>query len=138
MLKTELLEIIANGENSGVEFKHDDIRPEQLAKEIVALANFQGGRVILGVDDDGAISGVHRDNLEEWVMNIVHEKIHPLILPFYEKIRIDDHHTVAVITFPQGISKPYVVRERGEEKFIFAWVPPRDWQLVSSRCACLN
>ncbi len=29
MLKTELLEIIANGENSGVEFKRDDIRPEQ-------------------------------------------------------------------------------------------------------------
>ena len=26
MLKTELLEIIANGENSGVEFKRDDIR----------------------------------------------------------------------------------------------------------------
>lgn len=116
MLKTELLEIIANGENSGVEFKRDDIRSEQLAKEIVALVNFQGGRVILGVDDDGTISGVRRDNLEEWVMNIVHEKIHPLILPFFEKIRIDDKCTVAVISFPQGISKPYVVRERGEER----------------------
>jgi ATP-dependent DNA helicase RecG len=43
MLKSELLEIIANGEKSGVEFKRDDLRPEQLAKEIVALANFQGG-----------------------------------------------------------------------------------------------
>jgi len=40
MLKSELLEIIANGENSGVEFKRDDLRPEQLAKEIVALLNF--------------------------------------------------------------------------------------------------
>ena len=29
MLKTELLEIIANGENSGVEFKRDDIRAEE-------------------------------------------------------------------------------------------------------------
>lgn len=116
MLKTELLEIIANGENSGVEFKRDDVRPEQLAKEIVALANFQGGRVILGVEDDGSISGIQRDNLEEWVMNIVHEKIHPLILPYYERIGIDDKRTVAVITFPQGISKPYVVRERGSEK----------------------
>lgn len=26
MTKAELIEIIANGENSGVEFKHDDIR----------------------------------------------------------------------------------------------------------------
>lgn len=41
MLKTELLEIIINGENSGVEFKRDDVRPEQLAKEVVALANFK-------------------------------------------------------------------------------------------------
>ena len=58
MLKTELLEIIANGENSGVEFKRDDIRPEQLAKEVVAMVNFQGGKVILGVEDDGTVSGI--------------------------------------------------------------------------------
>lgn len=62
MLKSELLEIIANGESSGVEFKRDDIRPEQLAKEVVAMANFQGGCVLLGVEDDGTISGIHRQN----------------------------------------------------------------------------
>lgn len=116
MLKTELLELIANGENSGVEFKRDDIRSEQLAKEIVALVNFQGGRVLLGVEDDGTVSGIQRPNLEEWVMNIIQDKIHPMILPYYEQIKIDDSKTVAVITFPQGISKPYVVRDKGEEK----------------------
>lgn len=116
VLKTELLEIIANGENSGVEFKRDDIRPEQLAKEIVAMANFQGGRVILGVENDGTISGLQRDNLEEWVMNVMRDKIHPLVLPFYEEIKMDDNVFVAVITFPQGVSKPYVLRDRGEEK----------------------
>ena len=31
MLKAELMEMIANGENSGVEFKRHDLRPEQLA-----------------------------------------------------------------------------------------------------------
>ncbi|MFO1420129.1 MAG: ATP-binding protein [Candidatus Competibacteraceae bacterium] len=41
-------EMIANGENSGVEFKRDDIRLEQLAKEIVAFANVQGGRILFG------------------------------------------------------------------------------------------
>ncbi len=116
MLKTELLEIIANGENSGTEFKRDDIRPEQLAKEVVALANFQGGKVLLGVDDDGTISGIQRPELEEWVMNIVQDKIHPMILPFYEEVKIDPEHAVAVISFPQGISKPYVVRDRGKEE----------------------
>lgn len=116
MLKTELLEIIANGENSGVEFKRDDIRPEQLAKEIVALVNFQGGQIILGVEDDGIISGLNRPNVEEWVMNVVRDKIHPQILPFYEEIKIDEGISVAIITFPLGISKPYVLRDRGEEK----------------------
>ena len=116
MLKTELLELIANGENSGTEFKRDDIRPEQLAKEIVAMANFQGGRVMLGVEDDGTLSGIQRNNLEEWVMNVIQDKIHPLILPFYEEIKFEDNKTVAIITFPQGISKPYVVREGGAEK----------------------
>lgn len=116
MLRSELLEIIANGENSGMEFKRDDIRPEQLAKEIVAMANFQGGRVILGVEDDGTISGLQRENTEEWVMNVIAERIHPLILPFYEEIKINDDKVVAVITFPQGVSKPYVVREGGVEK----------------------
>ena len=43
MLRNELLEIIANRENSGIEFKRDDIRPDQLAKEVVAMANLQGG-----------------------------------------------------------------------------------------------
>ena len=41
MKKDELIEILQNGENSGIAFKLDDIRPAQLAKEIVALANFQ-------------------------------------------------------------------------------------------------
>ena len=116
MLKAELLQIIANGENSGVEFKRDNIRPEQLAKEIVALLNFQGGRVILGVEDDGKISGLKQKNSEEWVMNIIRDKIHPMTLPFYEEIKIDDNLFIAVITFPQGVSKPYVLRHKGEEK----------------------
>lgn len=116
MLKTELLEILANGESSGVEFKRDDIRPEQLAKEVVALVNFQGGRVMLGVEDDGSISGLQRENTEEWIMNVIAEKVHPFILPFYEQVKMDDGLIVAVLTFPQGTAKPYVLRHKGEEK----------------------
>ena len=116
MLKTELLEIVANGENSGVEFKRDDIRTEQLAKEVVAMANFQGGRVLLGVEDDGTISGIQRARLEEWVMDVFQSKIHPMILPFYEEVKLDDGKSVAVVSFPMGISKPYVVRDRNREE----------------------
>lgn len=115
MLKTELLELIANGENSGLEFKRDDIRPEQLAKEIAAMANFHGGMVLLGVEDDGSVSGLQRADAEEWVMHVIRDKIHPMLLPYYETVKVDGK-TVAVLSFPQGISKPYVVRDRGGEK----------------------
>ncbi|WP_457570724.1 RNA-binding domain-containing protein [Desulfovulcanus sp.] len=117
MNKTELLELITNGENSGVEFKRDDVRPEQLAKEIVALANFKGGKIILGVEDDGTITGIKRDNLEEWVMDTVFARyVHPMILPFYEEIQVDDERRVAVITITQGTAKPYVVRHNDREE----------------------
>ena len=64
MTRAELLELIANGESSGVEFKRDDLRPEQIAKEVVALANLRGGRILLGVEDDGTVAGVRRQGLE--------------------------------------------------------------------------
>ena len=50
---TELLEIVNNGESSGVEFKRDVLQNHDLAKELVAFSNLAGGMVLLGVDDDG-------------------------------------------------------------------------------------
>lgn len=115
MLKAELLEIIANGENSGVEFKRDDIRPEQLAKEAVAFANLQGGRILLGVEDNGEITGLRRDNAQEWVLNAFRDKVHPQIIPFYEEIQVGQGLTVGVVTLAQGFSKPYVLRHNNRE-----------------------
>ena len=116
MLKSELLEIITNGENSTVEFKRDDLRPEQLAKEVVAFANLQGGRVLFGVEDDGTITGIQRHNLETWVMDTVFGRyVHPMILPLYEEIEIDDGKRVAVVTVATGVAKPYVVRHNNRE-----------------------
>jgi ATP-dependent DNA helicase RecG len=114
MLRVELLEIIQNGESSGIEFKRDDIRAEALAKEIVALANFKGGRIILGVEDNGNISGIARPDLEEWVMNICANNVHPRLIPYYEEIEIGEHK-VAIISLDMGISKPYVVRHNNRE-----------------------
>src|SRR5690348_9465881 len=116
MLKSELLELVANGESSGVEFKRDDVRPEQLAKEIVALANFQGGRLLLGVEDDGSISGLTRTDTERWVMDTVFGRyVHPMILPFYEEVALEDGRRVAIITIQPGVTKPYVVRHNDRE-----------------------
>jgi ATP-dependent DNA helicase RecG len=115
MLKTELLEIIANGENSGVEFKRDDLRPETLAREVVAMANLRGGMVLLGVEDDGTISGIQREDLETWVMNALFAHVHPMLLPFYEVVALDDGKRVAVVSVTMGTSKPYVLRHNNRE-----------------------
>jgi len=86
-----------------------------LAKEIVVLTNFQGGRVILGVEDDGVISGLKRDNAQEWVLNVFRDKIFPQIIPFYEEIKIDNQLRVAVITVASGVSKPYTLKHNNRE-----------------------
>jgi len=116
MNNKELLDIISNGENYNLEFKRDNLRPEQLAKEIVAFANFQGGRILLGVEDDGNISGIQRENLQDWLMDTVFGRfIHPQIIPFYEDIIMDDGKKVAVVTVAMGTTKPYVVKHNDRE-----------------------
>jgi len=106
MTSQELLEIIANGENSNVEFKRENIRPEHLAEEIVALANFEGGLILIGVGDDGSIEGIQRADMEQWLMNICSHNVNPAIIPSYQKVRINGK-MVAVLKIPKGAHKPY-------------------------------
>jgi len=116
MKKNDIMILIAGGENSGVEFKLDDIRPEQLAKEVVAIANLKGGYILLGVTDDKTITGITRNNLSEWVADTVFGRyIHPVILPYYEEVVMDSGKRVAVISIGQEVLKPYVVRANDRE-----------------------
>ncbi|MGF6787730.1 ATP-binding protein [Paraburkholderia sp. 35.1] len=103
MTHTELLEIIRNGESSGVEFKRDDIQNHDLAKELVAFSNLEGGIVLLGVEDDGSISGITRQRLEEWVMTACRDKIRPGLIPFYEQIKdVEPGKDVAIVRVSRG------------------------------------
>lgn len=100
---TELLEIINNGENSGVEFKRDVLQNYDLAKELVAFSNFRGGIVLLGVEDDGSISGITRPDIEEWVMTTCRDKIRPAIIPFFEVVRdVQPGKNVAIVRVTTG------------------------------------
>ena len=103
MTRTELLEMIHNGESSGVEFKRDVVQNHDLAKELVAFANFQGGVVLLGVEDDGSVNGITRDNLEEWVMTACRDKVRPGLIPFYEVVKdVEPGKDVAVVRVSRG------------------------------------
>ena len=112
MTKTELHELIAQGEGSGVEFKSDRIDNRDLAKEVVALANLQGGVVLLGVEDDGTVSGLLRPDdehaerrtyrkAEEWVVSACRDKIRPELLPHFAVVR-DDRGDVGVVRIAPG------------------------------------
>ena len=112
MKRTELREIISNRENSGIEFKRDDISPRNLAEEVVAFANFRGGKILLGVEDDGTITGLQRDNPEEWVMQVIRDRIEPPIIPYYEEVKLEEG-TVGIIEIVAGPTKPYSMTHHG-------------------------
>ena len=115
MLKSDLLELIAQDEGAKLEFKRDDERPDTFAKEIVAFANMNGGTVLVGVEDDGRISGIQRNNLQEWLMDtVIGRYVHPFILPDYEEISVEGKR-VAVVKIPQGNGKPYVLKHKDRE-----------------------
>ena len=61
----DLQALIAQGENQSLEFKSVGVHAGSLAKEMVALANTSGGAILLGVEDDGRVSGLPDDKNHE-------------------------------------------------------------------------
>ena len=119
MNRTRLLELITQREGSRTEFKRDDCRPADLAREMSALLNLECGVILLGVEDDGCISGLtrSRENAEKWVMNIARQNVQPAIIPVWTCIAMDDRKKVGVIELAaDNPGKPYKAR-RGN-----AWV----------------
>jgi ATP-dependent DNA helicase RecG len=115
MTEIELLNLIATGESEEVEFKREMDRAERLAREFVALANRQGGVVLIGVDDDGTVYGVTLESkYEEWIANVGAQTIDPP-LPLACEAKIVQARTVLVVHVPRGPHKPHCVRE-GEHK----------------------
>lgn len=106
MTVEEVKNIIQNGENSYIEFKEEEIKAKDLAEEIVAFSNSEGGIIFIGVDDEGNIKGIKNDKIEETVMNICRNNCIPNVVPSYESIEVDGK-TIAIITIPKGLNKPY-------------------------------
>jgi len=106
--RTDLREAIRNGEDSTMEFKRDGVANHDLAKELVAFLNLEGGTVLLGVEDDGKISGVERERAEEWVTELCRVKIEPRVIPVLVWLRnVADGRDVLAITVTRGPDKPY-------------------------------
>ena len=116
MLKIDVLELIEQGEGAKLEFKRDDVQPENMAKEIVSFANMNGGTILIGVEDNGNISGIQKKNLQEWLYDtVIGRYISPSITPGYEEVLTEENKKVAVVCIPMGTEKPYVLTHNDRE-----------------------
>jgi ATP-dependent DNA helicase RecG len=107
---SELISIIARGEDSKNQFKADFSNTESLASELVAFSNSGGGRIFLGVSDDGTVSGLNFDDvgrLNQLISNAASQSVHPPVTPLTENILHPDG-IVLLVNIPVGISKPYM------------------------------
>jgi len=61
MTEQTLRDLIAGGETLTVEFKSDQgpLSDAELLETVVCLANGQGGTLLIGVEDDGTVTGLH-------------------------------------------------------------------------------
>ena len=104
---TKLKILLQQGENNAVEFKSAGVSVDGLAKEIVAFANTLGGSILIGVEDDGFISGVNNaPQVEEWVTNICRQNVIPPIQVTIN-IEVSDNRDVVHVEVPKGKDKPY-------------------------------
>ena len=97
--KVELKEIVVN-----------DIR-----KEIIAFANCNGGKLYIGVQDDGTVVGLDDpDSVALQISNMVCDAIKPDLTMFlhYETLEEDGKKVVAV-SIQRGTERPYYIAKKG-------------------------
>jgi predicted HTH transcriptional regulator len=102
-----LSELVAEGENGQTEFKRLVHSPSKIAKPITAFANTAGGVILIGVDDDKRIVGIHS---EKEILEIVDEgvKLHidpePEIEIYHEEFK---RRLVLMVLVPESPDKPH-------------------------------
>ncbi|MCK5459756.1 putative DNA binding domain-containing protein [Candidatus Parcubacteria bacterium] len=101
MNKKELKFILQQGEGQFIEFK-ESFDSKNLSKEIVAFANASGGKIYLGIKDNGNIKGVNITNkLKSQIQDLANNCDPPII------ISLDEFENILIIKVMEGINKPY-------------------------------
>lgn len=127
--KRYLLSLIGEGEHQQQDFKYrvDDAR--KLAKSVSAFANTDGGRLLIGVRDDGFIAGVRKEG-EIYVM---HQAAYKYCQP-EASVRFDTYHaegrTVVIATVPPSDKKPVCAQD--EDGQMRAYIRIKDENIVAS------
>lgn len=101
----ELIEQIARGEDSQHQLKERVMRAKDIAKELIAFSNSQGGKLIIGVVDDHNVNGLSVEELESTnrlIADAATNNIKPAINVITENVELPDG-MVIVVTVEKGI-----------------------------------
>lgn len=100
-------------ESENIELK--EIVIDDIKKEIIAFANSDGGKLYIGVKDDGTVVGLDDpDSVALQISNMVRDSIKPDLTMFihYQTIEIDERKIVEVDT-QKGTHRPYYLSRKG-------------------------
>lgn len=100
-------------ESETVELK--EVVVDDIKKEIIAFANCDGGKLYIGVRDDGTVIGLdNADSVSLQISNMVRDAIKPDITMFlhYETI-MENGKNVVVVDIQRGTDRPYYLAKKG-------------------------
>lgn len=100
-------------ESETVELK--EVVVDDIKKEIIAFANCDGGKLYIGVRDDGTVIGLdNADSVSLQISNMVRDVIKPDITMFlhYETI-VENGKNVVVVDIQRGTDRPYYLAKKG-------------------------
>lgn len=105
----KIMQVLEQGEDSKNQFKKNINNIDALAIELIAFSNTLGGKIFIGVDDDGSIIGLTTDDIHrinQLLSNAASQNVKPAINPLTEIVTINKNK-ILIIDVPQGINKPY-------------------------------
>ncbi len=105
-------------ESSTLEFKLSIPKNEQIIKTVIGFCNQNGGKIIIGVNNDQTIVGVDEQTAQqtmEYVDKSIFEATTPHIIPRVYLQRIGEK-TILIIEVSAGMNKPYFLTSEGLER----------------------
>ncbi|MBB6238697.1 putative HTH transcriptional regulator [Pedobacter sp. AK013] len=123
--------LILQGEGVMLDFKKTITSTEKIAKSLVAFANNKGGKLLIGVADDGSVKGVKSEEEEKYmILTSAHQFCKPAIEPYFEEIYVDDK-LVLVVNIPESDTKPHYALDH--QKKWWAYIRIDDKSVLASR-----
>lgn len=100
-------------ESKTIEFKRE--YTDEIKKTVTAFANSEGGKVYIGVEDDGDVKGITDcDGVMLRVTNAIRDAVRPDVTLFTEvNVEKINNEFVVVVTVQRGTARPYYLAGKG-------------------------